>query len=950
MNSANYGIAWDSVNSGGEDTSSSTNFGLRDTYGEQATGDSSSTSFTDTAGYRVGDEATSTPFTPPPSGGGGGGTVATPPVIYNIKAINITTSTAQITWQTDLYSNSTVNYGLTNSYSSGTATDGTFVITHSLQLVGLTPGTLYHFRVSSTDSFALTATSGDNTFATLAGPASPAPALTITVPQVSNILDTSALVTWSSNLSASSLVSYGTSTNYGATATVPGFSTAHSVGLNGLVPGTLYHFFVTSADGAGRVATSSDDTFTTTNDTTAPANVNSLTVIPGDSLNNLSWNNPTDPDFAGVRIVRKTGTYPSGPFDGTLVYNSTGTNTVDSGLVNGVTYYYAAYAYDTNGNFASGALGQGTPNGAVTAPPTTTSTSPVVPPASSSTSPTSSPGGSSSTTPVIIVTPPGGGSGSVGQINAFFTGNGGTVALEPDANGQVGVLANSAVSIRIPSATLGGIPTSVTLQVGGSLYSLQRSSDGNSYVGSFVIPTVGHYPGLVQIALQGGTILQRHFTFNAQSGGEVLEATTFGTPQSGVSGAQVQLFQNVNGVWVPYTQATTGPDGTYAFIVPNGSYYAHVSKVGYRDTETPPFTITQNVFNGQAVLIPIPVLQAVSSTAPLTQKASVAFSNFGKELNYGVEIVRSVFASPQVQAANAVAAPTLLALALLNIVSAVSFFNLLAYLQYLFTQPILLFGRRKKKKWGIVYNSLTKQPVDLAIVRLLSADTKFIVQTKVTDKYGRYAFLVKAGNYLIEVVKPGYVCPTQYLANKTEDLEYLELYHGEKLSFDKADEVVVNIPLDPITREETPRMVIFRKALRKFQTVAAFSGIPLGMCVLIISPSLAAAFLLLAQIGIFLLFRRLSVSVKAKNWGITFDAKTRKPVDGVIVRIFDKKFNKLLETQVTDRNGKYGFLVRRSVYYLTAEKSGFKKYTSPTLDLEKQDESLIDQPIALERL
>lgn len=56
MTSTNYTIGWDSINSGGEDTSSSTNFRLRDTVGEQATGYSTSTSYTLSAGYRVGDQ------------------------------------------------------------------------------------------------------------------------------------------------------------------------------------------------------------------------------------------------------------------------------------------------------------------------------------------------------------------------------------------------------------------------------------------------------------------------------------------------------------------------------------------------------------------------------------------------------------------------------------------------------------------------------------------------------------------------------------------------------------------------------------------------------------------------------------------------------------------------------------------------------------------------------
>lgn len=57
MSSTNYSIEWDSVNSGGLDTGTSTNYSLRDTLGEQATGFSTSTNYTVSAGYRTGDES-----------------------------------------------------------------------------------------------------------------------------------------------------------------------------------------------------------------------------------------------------------------------------------------------------------------------------------------------------------------------------------------------------------------------------------------------------------------------------------------------------------------------------------------------------------------------------------------------------------------------------------------------------------------------------------------------------------------------------------------------------------------------------------------------------------------------------------------------------------------------------------------------------------------------------
>ena len=54
---------------------------------------------------------------------------------------------------------------------------------------------------------------------------------------------------------------------------------------------------------------------------------------------------------------------------------------------------------------------------------------------------------------------------------------------------------------------------------------------------------------------------------------------------------------------------------------------------------------------------------------------------------------------------------------------------------------MFLFGRRKRAKWGVVYNALTKLPVDLAVVRLVDVKTGRVIRSRVTDSEGRYAFL-----------------------------------------------------------------------------------------------------------------------------------------------------------------------------------------------------------------
>lgn len=104
----------------------------------------------------------------------------------------------------------------------------------------------------------------------------------------------------------------------------------------------------------------------------------------GNAQVTLTWTDPKDkyatpegetaqdPDqlvsvWEYTQIIRKTGSQPAGPHDGELVVSSSvrdqyaTTGFVDTGLVNGTLYYYAAYAYNTDGVASEGAFASATP-------------------------------------------------------------------------------------------------------------------------------------------------------------------------------------------------------------------------------------------------------------------------------------------------------------------------------------------------------------------------------------------------------------------------------------------------------------------------------------------------------------------------------------------------------------------------------------------------------------
>jgi len=87
----------------------------------------------------------------------------------------------------------------------------------------------------------------------------------------------------------------------------------------------------------------------------------------GDGEVVLTWTNPADSDFGGVRIQRGMTGYPASASDGTTVYDAAGQTVTDSGVQNGTLYYYVAFAHDNEPNYAGGVQASALPTAATAA-------------------------------------------------------------------------------------------------------------------------------------------------------------------------------------------------------------------------------------------------------------------------------------------------------------------------------------------------------------------------------------------------------------------------------------------------------------------------------------------------------------------------------------------------------------------------------------------------------
>ncbi len=522
----------------------------------------------------------------------------------------------------------------------------------------------------------------------------------------------------------------------------------------------------------------------------------------------------------------------------------------------------------------------------------------------------------------------------------------------PDAGGAYEIPAGQSVRWEVASADVRSAPCSGELVVGTSQYALALNADGTRWTASFV-PTASSRQIAVRLTMQlgDGSTVQNLEKILLEPVGRVSEDQLFGGSLSPLPDAYVTLLDDAGNVLALDAQqnpAITSATGKYLFLVPNGSYTLVVNKNGYRE-----YRRVINVAHGfiaeQVALKanPKPLSAVIDPHASLGQNVLAVVGDASVVVNAGLDVVQA----PANQAAvQSVVAPVAVTVTVASSVSAVSAFSALSYVQYLVTSPLLLLGRRKRRKWGTVYHALTKLPIELAIVRLLNADTGALVQTRITDPQGRFSFLAKPGTYRIEVVKPGFVFPSAYLQHETRDVDFVDLYHHETIEVKEAGVISPNVPLDPVGQESEPRKILIKRAIRRVQDGFGLLGVVLTTGALIVSPTPLIAGALLVQVALYLICRRLSLPHAPTSWGVIRDEQTRRPLERSVVRIFDKKFNKLLETQITSKTGSYGFFAGKNVYYVTAEREGYARYQSSDLDLTAQDMNVVQQAIALKKI
>lgn len=226
--------------------------------------------------------------------------------------------------------------------------------------------------------------------------------------------------------------------------------------------------------------------------------------------------------------------------------------------------------------------------------------------------------------------------------------------------------------------------------------------------------------------------------------------------------------------------------------------------------------------------------------------------------------------------------------------------------------------RRRRYPWGTVFDTKNDRPVEFAIVRLKAEDGR-LVETRVTDRFGRYGFLPQPGQYSLEVTKPDYELDRSMVAKGSL---YQPVWNLKPIAIiGKTKTLHANIPLTATRRGfHSPLAlltILHRPALLISLLLVAWN--------VTVRPT-GTSWTLIAVVGVMLVAEWLLGH--PRDYGRVTDSKG-VPIASLPIRLLRTEDRKVVATQLTDAAGSYSFLALPGSYEIALGSSEWQCIRPP---------------------
>lgn len=233
--------------------------------------------------------------------------------------------------------------------------------------------------------------------------------------------------------------------------------------------------------------------------------------------------------------------------------------------------------------------------------------------------------------------------------------------------------------------------------------------------------------------------------------------------------------------------------------------------------------------------------------------------------------------------------------------AAISF--VMAYPQMFWVGFVWVYRRSKNKRFGLVYDDASKQVIPFAVIRLLDKLSDRVIVETVADLQGRYHLLADIGTFNLEVTQSGYGTDVSEITIASGDVQ-----------------VTKNVGLIKSGAQADNRMQ-FRKVLKQLNKFVFIIGFIFSLAMLLLNyhiVNIIITVIYLVQIVI------LIIQKAPKNWGKVTDSVSGQHLSGAFVSILDINEQRQIDIQISDAQGRFGFILDKQDYLLKVHLAGYK--------------------------
>ncbi len=265
-------------------------------------------------------------------------------------------------------------------------------------------------------------------------------------------------------------------------------------------------------------------------------------------------------------------------------------------------------------------------------------------------------------------------------------------------------------------------------------------------------------------------------------------------------------------------------------------------------------------------------------------------------------------------------------------------------------------AHHRKDRWGIVVDSDLGKPVVGAVVQVFDSKFNKLKETQITGKDGQFGFLLIPGQYYIVASASGFTFP----ASKKPPVslrEHERIYLGEEFTISDANPESIPHLVVPLDREEkvSNTRAIFARfftALLGFADRVGFTllfvGAGINTYLLLLSPNALNIFFEVLYLLLFAL--KLYILVfQQKGVGMVTDGATGGKLDLAIVRLYESATNRIVQTRVTNKNGRFFLLVPKGTYTVAVSKPGYETLTMGDVQIKKSGSEAISLDFELKK-